>query len=409
VVVTDYASASITATDTVTVTSPTTPPSSTSTQQTVNTCALYGQSGYSNNWISINLLVILISLTVVSIVYSISSVLPANTRSKLVGAVKSELTQILLSGVIIAILVGSAQVACNLSAGYSSALTGTTLTPFQYADSYIGNLAAKTGIDLLTNLYSYSVAYQVAGQIVAQLMDTFGNALPGKAGGLLTGGGLSIIGSSSATSLITSKYVTFSINFPAIDTLAGLYTSLSDQYIGIFATFVTMATGMLFLQYLVLIVMQYVAFTVVLPASIIMRSLAFTGTNLRRSANALLALAIAAYLIYPLMVALDYSMFYFALQNAGQQYQLQNVNPNGYFSSAGLGVASLVWDALPDYAWPWTIVSQAQQVIEMISQYLFQSVVLFAINIAVTVGFATGLANALNSGIEGAGSFWSGI
>jgi hypothetical protein len=42
-----------------------------------------------------------------------------------------------------------------------------------------------------------------------------------------------------------------------------------------------------------------------------------------------------------------------------------------------------------------------------VSQFLFASIVMILLDIAVTIGFAIGLRNALNRGTEGAGSFWS--
>jgi hypothetical protein len=43
------------------------------------------------------------------------------------------------------------------------------------------------------------------------------------------------------------------------------------------------------------------------------------------------------------------------------------------------------------------------------SQFIFTAIFMFGINLAVTLGFAIGLAKGLNSGVEGAGSFWSSI
>jgi hypothetical protein len=258
------------------------------------------------------------------------------------------------------------------------------------------------------NLYSYSVAYEVESQVVAQIMGTAASALPGGAG--LAGGSLSIIGSSG--SLFTSKYVSFGIILPIMSSLTSLLTSLSAMYMGVFSTLVTLATGMLFLQYLLLVLMQYTAFTTILPIAILMRSIAFAGGHLRQSANAVLAIAIAAYLVYPLTVAFDSYMMNFALANAGKTNALQNININAFFTSSsytGFSGASLVLNSLPYLVNPFNIMSQAQSIVNRIAQFLFQAIVLFAINVAITIGFATGLAKALNSGVEGAGSFWQSI
>ncbi len=55
------------------------------------------------------------------------------------------------------------------------------------------------------------------------------------------------------------------------------------------------------------------------------------------------------------------------------------------------------------------MLSQSQQLITAVGQYFFVAVVLFAVNIAITAGFAMGLTKALNSGVEGAASFWSAL
>jgi hypothetical protein len=72
----------------------------------INTCALYGTATYTNSWIGINVLVLLVCLLIVAVIYSLSSIFPVMTKQKMVGAARSELTQILLSALIIAILIG---------------------------------------------------------------------------------------------------------------------------------------------------------------------------------------------------------------------------------------------------------------------------------------------------------------
>src|SRR5271157_5095041 len=120
----------------------------------INTCALYGASNYANGWISINLLVVVVSFAIVAFVYTIGKFLPERTRGKITETTKSEITQLLLSLVIIAVLIGSAQVACNTSASIGKNIllsTGTvsssqaSLSPFEYADYYIGKLSMQDG------------------------------------------------------------------------------------------------------------------------------------------------------------------------------------------------------------------------------------------------------------------------
>lgn len=305
-----------------------------------------------------------------------------------------------MSAIIIIILIGSAQLVCNLSISYGASL-GQSTTPFYFADNYIGNLATVQGIALLTSIYTHAVAYQVESFTVTAILNSTATTLGGIIGSLLSGSG-----QTSSTGLVSATVV-----LPAIDTaVGGLFTSLATMYIAVFAPLVTLAVGMLFVQYILLTIMQYTAFTVILPAAIFMRSLAFTGTNLRKSANAILALAIAMYLVYPLMIGFDGKLMAYANTQAGMP-PLQNINVNSFFTSgsSSLNEAGLVSLSLPDFATPYDIVQLAESFINLIAQFLFQSIVLFAINFAVTMGFATGLARALDSGVEGAGSFWNAI
>jgi hypothetical protein len=58
---------------------------------------------------------------------------------------------------------------------------------------------------------------------------------------------------------------------------------------------------------------------------------------------------------------------------------------------------------------PFSIIPHTHAIINNIAELIFQGIVLFAVNVAITLGFAIGLTKALNSGIEGAGSFWSNM
>ena len=124
----------------------------------VNTCALYGASNYANNWIGINLLIVLVSLAIIAAVYSLSRVMPERVRGRVTEATRSEITQSIISVLIIAILIGSAQAVCNTSVSLGKTIlmnsgvpsSQASLSPFQYADYYIGNLAMHSGLALLT-------------------------------------------------------------------------------------------------------------------------------------------------------------------------------------------------------------------------------------------------------------------
>ncbi len=401
----------------------------------LDTCALYGTSNYANGWIGINLLVILASLTFIAFVYVLSGFFPTRTRSKLVEAIRSEYTQMLLSAVIIAVLAGAAHLVCGISASYSMSFANTALSPFQYANFYIGNLSTNTGISLLINLYSTSVAYEIEAQTIESVGNLTSQFIGGTSGSILAGviplygvaggtagllGGVSAAAKASPAAAkaspvaVKASPVAIRLSLPAMSAWSQVFSSLAGWYAGVFATLVTLAVGTAFLQYILILVIQSVAFTVVLPIAILMRSIAFAGTGLRQSANSVLAIAIAAYLVYPLTIAFDTTMMHYALSNSGQAPALQQINVNSFFSSTNgglVGAVGLVWHSLPNLVVPLpnTVLNQTLDIVDKMAQFLFKSIVLFALNLAITIGFAVSVAKALNAGVEGAGSFWSNI
>lgn len=300
----------------------------------LNTCALYGASNYANNWIGINLLIVLTSMAIVAAVYSLSRFLPGRTRGRITEMTRSEITQSILSVLIIAILIGSAQVACNATATIGSSIltsvgvpaSQASLSPFQYADYYIGNLALHTGISVLTNIYSESISYAIGANIYA-FAGTLLSSLPYAK--LFTGDIISSVGGAG----ILRVGVTEMLNFYIVLRI------LSDAYLVLYAPFATIVIGALFLQYLAIPLLQYTAFVVVLPVAIAMRSLSFSGSMLRNTSNTVLAIAIAAYIIYPLTVLFDSYAMYWMFSSANPTsaylnvpYTLIQLQPNAFYS-----------------------------------------------------------------------------
>ena len=395
----------------------------------INTCALYGTPGYANSWIGVNLLVVLVSLAIVAVVYSVGRFLPDRTRGRITEATKSEITQALISLIIIAVLIGSAQVACTTSASVGSRMLSSipgvsasqaSLDPFQYADTYIGNLAMHTGLNLLTTIYATDIGYSIEGAIYASV------------GALFSPDTDALTGTFSVSTLLRIEVgPSEGVDF------GNVLRILSDTYLGIFATTTTLIVGALFLQYLLLPVLQYSAFTVLLPVALAMRSLSFTGSGLRNTSNAVIAIAIAAYIIYPLMVLFDSYVMYWvfsptcpplatpcnpSLVYLNVAYSSETLPLNSFFSqpiqtpegdlqtSVKLISSSLTSiGGLKTMFDPFAVVSQIEQIVNQMAELAFQGIVLFAINAAVTIGFAMGLTKALNAGIEGAGSFWSNL
>jgi hypothetical protein len=396
----------------------------------VNTCALYGVSNYTNNWIGINLLIVLMSMMVVAAVYAISRFLPGRTRGRITEMTKSEITQSVLSVLIIAILVGSAQVACNATASIGKTVLSsiqpglpaseTSLSPFAFADYYIGQLALQTGMTVLTTIYAQSITYAVQANIYGAV-GGFLSSLPFEK--IATPTVLSSVVDANGKQIpILSITISFTMFFNLVLRI------LSDSFLAIYAPVATIVIGALFVQYLAIPLMQYTAFVVVLPIAIALRSISFSGNMLRNTSNAVLAIAIAAYLIYPLTVLFDSYVIYWMwsptlnpsaiyLSNAFTLTPLKlsdfySQNPSSiegittFVNSALQNTNSDLWTLIDPFH---NIVEASKGTIDALAELVFQGIVLFAMNLAITIGFAMGLAKALNSGIEGAGSFWSNL
>ncbi len=385
----------------------------------IDVCAVMGGSTYVNDWLNINLLVVLVSMLIGAVVYAFSKIMPAYFSSKVTGAVRYELTQAVLSLVIIAILLAMSETACNISASISTSLTGSALSPFQYADYYVGNLSTNAGLGLLSRIYFLSTSYSIEATIFDVTYGQFLNSY-------------SPLSFSFETSFM-------SISFAPSFALGKVFKFLSNVYIDIFSILLITVIGALYIQWLLLPVLQYTAFVVVLPVALVMRSLGFVGGNLRNTANAVLALAIAAYLVYPLMVCFDsYAVSWiFSSSNPSYtyleySYALPSFSESTFFST--LPSQSLVSGnpaTAPSYlasfltsssinlnpfaelgtvmASAWDVPATTDMIAKMIAKFLFIGIFMFAINIGVTAGLAMGLAKGLSSGVEGMSTFWGNL
>ncbi len=397
-------------------------------------CALYGAgSTYTGSWLYINVLVVLLGLAAVAMIYILSRLFPSRLQGRIAGITRVEFTQLISSIAIIGVLLAFSVSACNLtqsmtsqyltSAGVSTQLSG--MDPFAYSEYYISNLSLNTGIKLLTFLYTESMAYTMDAQVLSKLSAD----LPRLKGSYPIGSKL--LGGSG-----------FSLSLEFATELGIPYSTLSAFYIGIFSSIVGAAIGMLFLQWLALPVIEAVAFTVLLPITLILRSIAYSAerADLRRAANAFLAIAIAAYIIYPLTIALDSYIVHWIYTPCGAS--ATNCNPNfqyldtaftidkisstafssassavtdvfnGYIFSAAPSALSLIGSAAPlalRALVPTNVPAQAQYIVNTSAQFLFVSIVLFAFNLAITLVFAQSLTIALDSGIEGESPFWAAL
>ncbi len=391
------------------------------TTTAINYCQLFGGSAspYISGWLPLTYLVVALGLLIVAIAYMVSKLMPPSVSSKLKEVTKSEITQIFISVFIILILLSMTTTACNLSSALGTQVLATAgvtnargLSPFQYADYYIGILALNHGINLLGYIYSTSIGYAIESRVITVLSQDLGFS---------TGG---------------DSVLSFGISYD--HDLGALYGALSDVYFDALSPILVITIGMLYLQYLALPLLEYTAFTVILPVAILIRLIPYGGSGLKSASNAILAIAIAAYIIYPLMIAFDSYIVYWIYSPAlnptysctnclNTAYTLPSLPSSSFLSTSVTssdnsnlgGITSVLGISTPavnnvlssSFYSSFTIDPEpaAAYITQQMSQFIFVAVFLFGLNLAVTLGFAMGLARGLNLGIEGSVSFWESL
>ena len=380
----------------------------------VSTCSLLGAGSYTTSWLGINYLVILAGFTIIAFVYMLSKFMPANFRGKLSEITRVEVIELFVSAIIVLVLLSFAATACGISSSIGNSITTVKgMSPLQFSDFYIGNLTFNTGLTLLTHLYSLSIGYAVDADIMAYVSGAIGSYLP--------------------TSLLLK------LGFIQVTPIYGFdlnafYGIISDLMLDIFAPLVIMALGILFVQWLAIPVIQYTAFVIVLPVALTMRAIAYSGSSmgLRQAANSVLAIAVAAYIIYPLMVTFNPCIIGW-INGTGAcglpktnpaapylpAYTLSSITP-GEFSSInsnsiiyGESGLSLFFSGVSSTGIPGfnflQVFSQLTGTINVMAQFFFSAIMLFAINIGVTIAFAMGLSRALTVGLAKPSQLWSSL
>ncbi|MGI0141308.1 MAG: hypothetical protein ACREBF_01505 [Candidatus Micrarchaeales archaeon] len=403
--------------------------------QVSNACAFGGLN--TNNWIGISGLVILLSLSVAGLVYLISNFLGRRETEKLRGYVRFELGQIVVSSLIIVVLLAFAATTCSIGTQISQ----PPLPPFTAAQNYVGNLLFVQGIRLETSLYSTSIQFAIYGDTLDAISGPALTAVQGAAQGAIQG----IISKLNLPSLPAGIGVDVGFTNPNFGTIFSNYAAvLTDIYIPL----IILSFAMLFVQFILLPLISAGALTVVVPVALIMRSLSFSGPRLRETANAFLAIAIAFYFIFPMTFVMDQLILNWMysvpspllcsdVSNLAtcnfnpypqyiSNYQTTSLSPSTLFQGSGtMPGFSLPYDfyytagsqlfgsitsstnnpfAAILYA-PDTVVALGTQV----SNYVFESTVLIALDLAITVGIAVGLVKGLNSAFSflGAESIFS--
>lgn len=403
------------------------------------TTGFLGQCQYNisflneNGWITIATIVVLISLLVSAMAYGLSGLLPGNTRERLRGIVKYEYIQGIFSIILIVILVTMSLSACTIAqqlvgnqAGYQD--------PFQFASTYIGNLMFAKGINLVTGLFSGGTVLLIDTFFVNFFISELGQGIP-----VRTPTSFNLLG---GTGTITPQVAITGTDEPA--TIIYEYAFVLNT---VLAPLVALSFGLLFVIFLALNIVEALALTLVVPVAIIMRSLAFTGPRLREVSNALIALAIAFYFVFPLTLAMNYYVVNWTYcVNGGTcnpyfkpyltpGYTLNNLpinnlftNPNYNNTQSISGYGSLGNIPLNFYGAVISgnggLINIAKEIGQGIvsvpnllntyvietAQYLFQALFLIALDVGITIGFAVGLQKSLEAmgQLFGVGPFWGG-
>ena len=352
--------------------------------------------------------------------------------------------QIFLSVVLIAILIGAARGACAVSSTISQQFVSVKMSPFSYAEYNISTLAFGEGLSTYSTLFGTAISYEGSAALLDRISSIGGIPgfvnLPGKVLATLSPGGIFNLGVKvlcNAVGLSTKLLSCREISAAQYDNILKGLTAL---YLDILTPIIMLSVGVLFIQYISLPFLQYLSFTVILPISIMVRMLPFGGRGLRRTANFMLALAIAFYIVYPTMIGVNsyISGWIFGQNNplypyvssvANLQTQLQKdyltstpssfLNSAPQFNSGPFGLsASTTWSVVKNlyfsinnipvvniFAAEYTL----QGVLETVAKYAFRAIFLYGIDLFVTIGFASSLAKGLNGGIEEAAAFWGGL
>lgn len=423
------------------------------TSPLINTCTIYGGT---NSWVGINLLILLVTLAITAIAYLVSRPFPTGLRTKVVAVAKSEILTALISAIMLMVILGMSSLACvttatistNLQSSAQSLLTlqlyhgfpainqmltnlglsniPSTSDPYAYASTYVGNIAFELGPAITTQMYSYSYEFGYEGGAFTQYFNLFSSMLPT---------------AQLSKNFGNNELFGIQVLFPIAVDLSIPYTSISDIFVDIFSPIMMVSIGVQLMQYIILVVSHATAFVILLPVALALRSLAFLGGHLRQAANAVLALSIAMYLVYPMTIVFDsyvfnwiftpcpsgvlptancnpsaqflYSTYTFTPLDAfNPPTQSINIagfststftNPGAYFTSLPIEFAKLLGANGPQLA------GQIQSVMALLTEYVFLVLVMFAMNLSITMGFAMGLARSLNNGLDGGVPFWGSL
>jgi len=369
----------------------------------------YG-GAYAKEWLSISALIVVATVMISSLMYALSNLLPVEKRERLKGIVRYELFEAFISIIIILIIIGISDFACNAGAAMFGTQSYSGL--FYNDEQYIGTLAFEKSTALVGSLYTSAIQFGIAEQIAQYLYST----------------GIAYITSVTPTSVTPNLSAD----------LSDLYGAYASLFLGVFGTFALIVYSMLFILFISLPIIQAIALTVVLPVAILVRLFAFTGPRLREVSNTFLALAIGMFFVFPLTIAFD-SYVANCMGLLGTSSQSCNLIPASVLKQLSVTPITISQSALfntepVSLSSQLTITSTVYQSVftsggapgigllaliitapwlsfnfsNLIAEYVFVGIVLIGIDLLITVGFISGIDKGLNaiSNIVSTGPLW---
>ncbi len=387
-----------------------------------------------NNWIGIDVLVLLVTLAIGAAIYSLSGIIPNPLREKLRGVVRIEYTEGFFSLVLILSLVTIAYAGCNVGFALSGLPAGNYQNVFQSDQYYVNQLLFVTGPRL-------------AGEFIAQgLTLSIDAAFSNYVMYLISRNTESGLLNSLATSLTNALSGSHGTEIPITLNMSGRITNVYQTYASTYTMFsglIVISFGALFILYFLLPIISALAMTLIIPLAIILRSVSFVGPKLREASNAFIAIGVALFFVFPLAISANQAIVnWLYCQNPNQAcnpytmylgpYKLSNVPitdllttkgvnfglfnggqiniPLSFFGTIGAsgsgGYGNYITNLVEGLV---LLPNQVNKYSVEVAQYLFEGIVLIAIDFAITMGFAQGLykgLNAIPSVLGGGGPFW---
>ncbi len=400
------------------------------------------------SWVSIIVLIALAGISIAGLLYAIANFAPGAYREKMKLIARFEIVQAALSLIILLALIGVSSSTCSLSSSISSSLIGSAADPFTFARYYVGNLLFNNGVGLIAQAYTIGINYAITAATIRLLESPVGPywaSIPGI--GNLFGTTFSFGGESN---------LKLSIELEPSTSLSSVYAQYGGFIYGgtvsiwdILSGFVSLTFAVLLAIWLLLPVVQATGLVLIVPIALAMRMIGFISPRVRNLSNSIFAVALAFFFIYPMTIVFNaYAVGWLYCTNGVSPcnpytqyvgtYNLQKISVNSLFTSnkvsSNLGGLTGGTTALPASIFSslssgvqfllssGSFTKQLLSIIDVpvsisnysdqVAQYILQGIVFMALDLAITIGFAVGLAKSFNavSEIMGeGGSVWGGV